>query len=276
MSSSYKFESFKNRRFPVYASTQKGPGTLVAPHFHNAAELVCITDGQVLVHLNTRQFHCQQGDFLYIPPFCTHSITSSCADARLRGIVFDFTLIPPDTAGTDPQKQLNKDKVTQFVIPPQAPVHSLLEDCFSQAFALYSSETITYEFEMLSRLYQLTALLLQHYRTSEEADHRFHRLQPVLAYIQRNYPQSIAISDLSALLHVCDDHLIRLFKDTVGKTPASYILDIRLEEAMKLLVGSDLSVTEISSRCGFVSSCYMARVFKSRLHLTPLQYRRKR
>ena len=45
---------------------------------------------------------------------------------------------------------------------------------------------------------------------------------------------------------------------------------------MKLLVGTDLSVTEISSRCGFVSSCYMARVFKSRLHLTPLQYRRKR
>lgn len=276
MSGKYKFENFKNIRFPVYSSLQKGCGTLVVPHFHGAAELIWIISGSVHAYVNTQRLICEQGTLLYIPPYCMHSIVSECPDTQLQGIVFDFSLIPSEVCGIDVQQALNKDKINRFEIDHDSKAYGPLINSFRGAVCLYGEAWDTYRLEMLAALCKMTALLLRHYQTSTQAGDRFSRLQPVIDYIRCHFRDNIAVSDLSEMLHVCDDQLIRLFKATTNKTPVNYITDIRLEEAMKLLVETELPVTEVAGRCGFASSCYMARVFKNRLHMTPLEYRKKR
>ena len=81
-------------------------------------------------------------------------------------------------------------------------------------------------------------------------------------------------SELGGLLNVCNDHFIRLFRSATNKTPVAYIRDFRLQEALKLLLDGDLSVTDIASAVGFSSGNYMTRVFRSAFHMTPLQYRK--
>jgi len=274
MSGQYKFENFKNRNFPVYSSIQKGPGTLVVPHFHGAAELVRIQKGKVRGYINTQCLYCEQGDILYIPPMCIHSIVSDDPETELQGIVFDFSLIPSGFA--ELQKVLNRDVVNRFLITEQCDTYASLDSCMSDGFRVYAEETVTYELEMLSVIYKMTALLLRHYCTTLERREHFSRLQPVIDYIRGHFRQSISVSELSGMIHVCDDHLIRIFKLATNKTPVGYITDLRLEEAMKLLVDTDLSVTEVAYKSGFASSCYMDRVFRQRLQITPLAYRKKR
>ena len=269
MSNLYKFEKFRDTCFPVYSSRQQGKGTLVVPHFHGAVELVRITEGTVSVAVNTRQLQCKKGDILYIPPYCVHSITG-CGEAQLQGLVFDFSLLP-----TVPRQLLSRDRVQEFIISTESQCYNALAEGFAESVRVYGESSGTYRWEMLSALYKITAMLLRHYGTDGEVNDRFGRLQPVIDHIRRNYGRNIPLAELSGLLHVCDDHLIRLFKTATNKTPMEYLTDVRLEEAMKLLVDTALSASEIADRCSFGSSGYMARQFRSRLHKTPLEYRKK-
>lgn len=265
----YKFEKFKDIRFPVYSSRQRGKGMLVVPHFHGAAELVRITDGEVTAEINTRRLSCKKGDVLYVPPYCIHSIVSR-EEAGLEGLVFDLSLLP-----TVPERQLSRDRVREFVISPGSEGYAGLAEGFSEGVRVYGENSGTYRWEMLSALYKITAMLLRHYGTDGEAEDRLLRVQPVIDYIRKHYSENISLAQLCEPAHVCRDHLIRLFKAATNKTPMEYLMDVRLEEAMRLLVDTELSVSRVAIRCGFGSSSYMARQFRCRLHKTPLEYRKK-
>ena len=182
--------------------------------------------------------------------------------------MFDFSLLP-----TVPQQLFSRDRVQEFVISPESRWYAALADGFKEGVRVYEENSGTYEWEMLSALYKIAAMLLRHYGTDGEAADRLLRVQPVIDHIRKHYSQNLSLAELCEPAHVCRDHLIRLFKAATNKTPMEYLTDVRLEEAMKLLVDTALSVSQVATRCGFGSSGYMARQFRRRLSTTPLAYR---
>ena len=64
------------------------------------------------------------------------------------------------------------------------------------------------------------------------------------------------------------------FLEVVGKTPAEAIRDRKLEEARRLLGGTELPIDMVSDLCGFSSARVMARVFRSVEQSAPRDYRR--
>ena len=66
---------------------------------------------------------------------------------------------------------------------------------------------------------------------------------------------------------------IRLFKESLGKTPSDYIAAQKLERAMELLSQTDLSVKRISEMCGFENQYYFSNFFKRRVGCAPSVYR---
>ncbi len=90
------------------------------------------------------------------------------------------------------------------------------------------------------------------------------------------YTEKIRISDLSGLLYTCDDQLIRLFKTVTGETPMEYIMNMRVESALKLLTTTELPVSDIAEQTGFGTANYMTRIFREKLHRTPRSYRNSR
>ena len=96
----------------------------------------------------------------------------------------------------------------------------------------------------------------------------------MLAHIDEHYMDKIQISQLSDIIHVCDDRLIRLFKEVTGETPVEYVMNLRIEQGIKLLTSTDLPITEVAERTGFGSDTYMTRIFKKKLNTTPGKYRR--
>lgn len=65
------------------------------------------------------------------------------------------------------------------------------------------------------------------------------------------------------------------FLEVVGKTPAEAIRDRKLEEARRLLGGTELPIDMVADLCGFSSARVMARVFRLVEISTPRDYRRK-
>jgi len=64
----------------------------------------------------------------------------------------------------------------------------------------------------------------------------------------------------------------RYFKTKTGKTFQQYLNEFRVSYACKLLIEGNLSIKEISHKCGFASPTYFNRQFKSVKAETPREY----
>lgn len=162
-----------------------------------------------------------------------------------------------------------------LILKYKTEINTRVGKCFQNAVDLYSDKRITYELDIKSVLCNLLSLVVSEYYIDSDDIEKCDRLIPVMDYIKCNYKEQIHISELSGILNICDDHLIRLFRETIGITPMKYINKIRLVEAQKMLVNTDYSVTEISYRVGFSNIGYFSKVFTDVFKQTPSQYRRK-
>ena len=57
-------------------------------------------------------------------------------------------------------------------------------------------------------------------------------------------------------------------------TPIEYLIEVRLQQAKKLLRRGDIPITQVALRCGFNSSSHLASSFQRVLHMTPSEYRK--
>lgn len=92
-------------------------------------------------------------------------------------------------------------------------------------------------------------------------------------YIHNHFSTSIQIEKLASLENLHPVYYAQWFKKRMGKSPISYIQEIRLKEAKKLLVGTDLSITNISLQVGYNQLSSLSRLFYKYEGLSPRIYR---
>ena len=88
-------------------------------------------------------------------------------------------------------------------------------------------------------------------------------MRPALEYIERNYTEKIPIEFLAQLCNFSQARFFTLFKAATGCTPIEYKNNILIQNGVKLLAESQMSVEEISDTLGFSSVAYFRRVFKN-------------
>lgn len=102
------------------------------------------------------------------------------------------------------------------------------------------------------------------------------RIKSMLSYIHRNFRNKITLEEIAAAANISEREANRIFQKIIQQTPFEYLLSYRLNMAKELLSHSDLSITEISYRCGFTDSAYMGKQFRKANGLTPKEYRQKK
>jgi transcriptional regulator GlxA family with amidase domain len=96
-----------------------------------------------------------------------------------------------------------------------------------------------------------------------------------LQYFHTNYDRKILLKELAQHLTVSHAHLCRVFCDRYKVSPMQYLNNWRIQEAKELLINTEMSITEISTRVGFQSVHYLSRRFTAKEKMSPLQYRQK-
>ena len=74
------------------------------------------------------------------------------------------------------------------------------------------------------------------------------RSGPVLAYVDRHCRESITLDHVAEVVHVSPSRVRHVFKDVTGVSFKEYVTQVRVAEAKRLLLGTDLSVAEVA-RC---------------------------
>jgi AraC-like DNA-binding protein len=100
-------------------------------------------------------------------------------------------------------------------------------------------------------------------------------LRRVRDRIDREYAQPLDVEALARGAHMSAGHLSREFKLAYGEAPYSYLMTRRIERAMALLRGSDLSVTEICFAVGCSSLGTFSTRFTELVGVPPSTYRRR-
>ncbi|UUZ84206.1 AraC family transcriptional regulator [Paenibacillus sp. P26] len=95
-------------------------------------------------------------------------------------------------------------------------------------------------------------------------------------YIHEHYTSDIDLDTMATIALQSRFHFVRSFKAAVGMTPYQYVLQLRIEEAKRLLTHTDMTVTEISFRLGFSSTSQFYRQFSRSAGVTPERYRKGR
>ena len=104
-------------------------------------------------------------------------------------------------------------------------------------------------------------------------------LPPLLAntmnFLECNLSEEVRIADVAARLHASTDFLNRLFRKELGVSPKRWLIDRRMQLAVILLKDSDLSIQEISQKCGYGNQFVFSREFRKKYDCSPLMYRKK-
>lgn len=109
------------------------------------------------------------------------------------------------------------------------------------------------------------------------ADRRKHRskggIQKVKHYIETHYHENMSLKSISKIFFMNPVYLGQLFKKTYGVYFNDYLLEIRIQEAKKLLRQTDLKVYEVAERVGFCNPDYFVTQFEKVEHKTPTEYK---
>ncbi|MCE3260425.1 MAG: helix-turn-helix protein [Bacteroidetes bacterium] len=96
------------------------------------------------------------------------------------------------------------------------------------------------------------------------------RIDTVVDHILKNISTDITLEKLALIANYSPFHLQKVFKKVIGQTPKQYIIKLRLESAVHLLViQQQKSVWEIGMDCGFSSAAVFSRAFKNYFGLSP-------
>lgn len=100
------------------------------------------------------------------------------------------------------------------------------------------------------------------------------RLKQILSYIHNHYAEKITLEDIAHQVNICPSECCRFFKKNMHESLFDYLLNYRIEQSLSLL-GKELPITEVASRCGFSSPSYFSKEFRKRMGSTPKEYRRQ-
>lgn len=111
---------------------------------------------------------------------------------------------------------------------------------------------------LLTDLIKSKAIILQNQDLIENQNVAIKR---AIAYISTNYTSSFSLDDLSEHVYLSKFHLLRIFKSTTGLTPYMYQIQLRLNEARRLMF-QNKSLTQIAYELGFADQSHFTNTFK--------------
>lgn len=124
--------------------------------------------------------------------------------------------------------------------------------------------------EMLLRLMQTQARELFNHSYSKLSSNN--SLAAAIQFIKLNIRSKIDFNKLADMACMSRASFFKKFKETIGLTPAQFVMKERIKLAKRELKESQKSITEICFSCGFENLSHFVTAFKSEVGTTPKIY----
>ena len=106
------------------------------------------------------------------------------------------------------------------------------------------------------------------------ATDRREQIRPVLAYVDHHCREGITLEDVAGVVHVSPSRVRHVFKDVTGVSFKEYVTSVRVAEAKRLLLGTELSVADVARTVSYTNLNQFYKVFSRSCGMSPGEYRR--
>ena len=224
-------------------------------HLHSAFELIYVTEGEMIVHVDNIQYTLSVGDAVLVFPNQVHSLQTH-THCRHELCIFSAELVrafEPVHNGMVPKSNLfTPTPHTLCSLAKCSPDQTLLIKG-----ALYS---LCGQFD-LSAEYQ------------EGTNNTGGLLAQIFRFVEDNYKTNCSLTALSQHTGYHSVYLSRYFHQCTGLTYTEYVTRSRINEAAYLLKNTREKMIDIGFSCGFNSLRSFNRSFQTVMGMTPTNYR---
>jgi two-component system response regulator YesN len=97
--------------------------------------------------------------------------------------------------------------------------------------------------------------------------------EKALNYIRDNFNKPITLEEVSDHVHISPYYFSHGFKNFTGMNFIDYVTKLRIDEAKKLLLTTDMNIGDIGKQVGYYDPNYFGRVFKNLVGMPPSKFK---
>ena len=99
------------------------------------------------------------------------------------------------------------------------------------------------------------------------------RINAILQLVHADYAREISLADVAEIAHMAPASVSRFFRRTTGATITGYLNIVRVNAACRLLMDTDLPITDIAGECGYKNLSHFNRRFRLLKDMAPREWR---
>lgn len=220
-------------------------------HWHSDCELLYVEKGEVDIFCEKQSHRLGEGETLFVDSGQVHYMHASAVDTCLIVIIFDRDILKPYIG----EVRLSSPRLKhRYPIPA---VYGEIRDVLLKGEPFCGGEAAGKVISLMSVIFRGEDLVPR--EAGDRTELRFIRL---LEEIGEKY-EFYTFADAVSFMGMSEAYFSRYFRAETGISFTKYLNHVRIENAVNLLHAKrGLSMTEISSRCGFSTIRNFNRIFK--------------
>ena len=233
----------------------------VPAHIHDNVELIYIIRGTAKAFYDGKEYALSKGDaFIAFPQRVHYFYESHDIEAVISIIPIEYL---PEFRNLFTEKNILTPHLTD--VPSLA--GTLLENAATKSSAYHKA------FQR-GAILSAFSLLFDKAEFSDKKNTDSSTLQKILDYCESNYKENISLEDISKELFISKSYISHIFSEKVQMGFRDYLNSLRVSFALNHLKDGKLSMSEISTLCGFESIRSFNRAFRKIYQTTPTEYKR--
>ncbi len=237
------------------------PGEMFGPVIRDHYILEMCTQGREQLLVNGKGFYLNEGEGMFLFPGETHTHVTEGNTPRcgyycaITG--FKVAMLLGELGITSSSPYIPKEACPAIV------------EIMRKMYTVQSEGVPGTALKLTACAYEVFGELMK-YAAPKREDNEY--VRHALNIMEARYYQELTVEGIARELSIHRVHFSRLFRQTTGKTPQEYLIDLRLKKACDLLRMGKNSISEIADAVGIRETSF-SRVFKQKIGMTPTQYR---
>lgn len=255
-------------------------GEMVAEHWHDYYEILYVMEGSAIQCVNEKTQEITKCDIVLISPGDVHKTLSNCEEGCLILVI----LFLPQVLALDNNINSSSQYIDAFMDK------NILKSCFLRKPYMFENELkkitskINEEFTLkdvgflqitTGLIYQLLGLIKRNIHQLDEniaIPKNYNVILEICKYIEMNYRENMSLSKIASIFGYSPEHLSRMFSATTNKSFKRFVDFVKMSEAKKLLLFTNMSVVDISDYLKFDDVSSFSRTFKRVFNMAPSKF----
>ena len=249
-------------------------------HYHEYIELLYGIDCDIEVWINGNIYPFKTGDLIIINSMEAHQlkflmnkndyIVIKFSPQQLytsEQSVYEIKYLLPFTLNDfSSDRRISADVIKDTTVP----------DSIRTIYSEWEEKSYGYELAIRTHIFQIILWLLRYWNKTNPELLTNINLPPVLAkalgFISQNL-SNVTASDVADFCGYSYTYFSEIFKNSMHVNFRDYLLRARINEAEKLLLTTNMDITDIALSTGFSTASHFIKQFKTVKGTTPTKYR---